>query len=129
MTNKAVGIGVPLLALGLLALVVSIRHIHPRTLTGPASSRLGFHPQHGSKHSVSISWDASRSPNVAYYKVYRGTVTGGPYDLIETHVTSTAYVDSAVHAGVAYYYVATTVSTTGSESAFSNEFNCVIPTP
>jgi hypothetical protein len=128
-TKKAVGIGFSLLALGLLALVVSIRHFHPRTLTGPESSRPGFDPQHVSKHSVSISWDASRSPNVAYYKVYRGTVTGGPYDLIETHVTSTAYVDSAVYPGVAYYYVTTTVSTAGSESAFSNEFRCVIPSP
>ena len=32
------------------------------------------------KHSVSISWDPSPSTDVAYYKVYRGTVAGGPYN-------------------------------------------------
>lgn len=123
------GIGIVLLALALLAVVVSIRHIHPRTQAGPESSSPGFHPQAASKHSVSISWDASPSPNVAYYKVYRATVNRGPYDLVGTNITSTAYVDSTVQPGVAYYYVTTTVSTVGLESAFSNEFKCVIPTP
>ena len=36
-------------------------------------------------HSVALSWDASSSTAVAYYKVYRGTVSGGPY----AHLTPT----------------------------------------
>jgi hypothetical protein len=122
------GIGILLLALALLTVVVSIRHIHPRQ-AGPENSSSGFRPQGASKHSVSISWDASPSPNVAYYKVYRATVNKGPYDLVGTNITSTTYVDSTVQPGVAYYYVTTTVSAVGLESAFSNEFKCVIPTP
>ena len=123
------GIGIVLLALASLAVVVSIRYIHPRTQARTESSSPGLHPQGASKHSVSISWDASLSRNVAYYKVYRATVNKGPYDLVGTNITSTTYVDSTVQPGVTYYYVTTTVSMAGLESAFSNEFKCVIPTP
>jgi hypothetical protein len=82
-----------------------------------------------SKHSVSISWDPSASTNAAFYNVYRGTVGGGPYNLIGTNIKAMAYTDSTVQAGATYYYVTTSVSTTGLESIFSNEFNCTIPTP
>jgi hypothetical protein len=82
-----------------------------------------------SKHSVSISWDPSASTNAAYYKVYRGTVFGGPYNLLATNITANTYTDSTVQAGATYYYVTTTVSTAGLESIFSNQFKCTIPTP
>ena len=81
------------------------------------------------QHSVSMSWDPSPSSNVAYYKLYRGTVSGGPYSLIANNLTKTAYTDSTVQSGATYYYVTTTVSTAGLESIFSNEFKCVIPSP
>lgn len=81
------------------------------------------------KHSVSISWDPSASTDAAYYKVYRGSVNGGPYNLIGTNIAATAYTDSTVQSGATYYYVTTTVSAAGSESIFSNQSKCVIPTP
>ena len=81
------------------------------------------------KHSVALNWDAPTSTTVAYYKVYRGSVSGGPYSLLASNVTSTAYTDSAVQSGAAYYYVTTTVDATRSESIFSNEFQSMIPTP
>jgi hypothetical protein len=81
------------------------------------------------QHSVSMSWDPSPSTNVSYYKLYRGTVSGGPYSLIANNLTKTAYTDSTVQSGATYYYVTTTVSTAGMESIFSNEFKCVIPSP
>jgi fibronectin type 3 domain-containing protein len=80
-------------------------------------------------HSVSISWDPSLSSNVAYYKVYRGTVSGGPYSLLGNSMAGDSYTDSTVAAGATYYFVTTTVSTAGLESAFSNQFKCTIPTP
>jgi hypothetical protein len=82
-----------------------------------------------SQHSVSMSWGPSPSINVAYYKLYRGTVSGGPYSLIANNLKATAYTDSTVQSGATYYYVTTTVSTAGLESIFSNQFKCVIPTP
>ena len=81
------------------------------------------------KHSVSISWDPSPSTNAAYYKVYRGTVSGGPYNLLGTNITANTYTDSTVQSGATYYYVTTTVSTAGLESIFSNQFKCTVPTP
>ena len=36
-------------------------------------------------HSVALSWSASPSA-VAFYKVYRGTVSGGPYSVLTTNV-------------------------------------------
>jgi IPT/TIG domain-containing protein len=80
------------------------------------------------RHSVSLFWDAPATA-AAYYKVYRGTVTGGSYSLLSTNVTSTTYEDSTVQSGATYYYVTTTVNAAGLESIFSNELKSVIPTP
>jgi hypothetical protein len=82
-----------------------------------------------SRHSVSISWDPSLSTDAAYYRVYRATVSGGPYSLLATNITATTYTDSTVQSGATYYYVTTTVSTDGLESIFSNQLKSVIPTP
>ena len=80
-------------------------------------------------HLVSLSWDASISTTVAYYKVYRGTVGGGPYSLLTSNVTANKYTDSSVKSGATYYYVTTTVDAAGAESIYSNESQSVIPSP
>jgi hypothetical protein len=86
--------------------------------------------QSSSKHSVSLSWDAPpTSTTVAFYNVYRGTVSGGPYNLLSTGVTSTDYTDPGVQSGATYYYVTTTVDAARLESDFSNELQAVIPAP
>ncbi|MGC2182912.1 MAG: hypothetical protein WA637_06525 [Terriglobales bacterium] len=74
-----------------------------------------------------MSWDASSSTDVAFYRVYRGTVSGGPYSLLNSHIKATAYTDSSVQSGNTYYYVTTAVDRTGVESIFSNEMPSVIP--
>ena len=79
-------------------------------------------------HSVSLQWDASTS-KVAYYKVYRGTVSGGPYNLLATNITATSCTDSTVQSGTTYYYVATALSATGVESVVSNQLPAAIPSP
>jgi hypothetical protein len=86
-------------------------------------------PAVSSKHSVSINWDPSASTNTAFYNVYRGTASGGPYKLMATNINATAYTDATVQSGATYFYVTTSVSTAGLESIFSNEFKCAIPTP
>jgi hypothetical protein len=79
-------------------------------------------------HSVSLNWSASASA-VAFYKVYRGTMSGGPYNVLTTNVKATTYTDSTVQSGGIYYYVTSAVDTAGAESIFSNEFQSVIPSP
>lgn len=80
-------------------------------------------------HSVALTWLPSTSTNIAYYNVYRGTILGGPYSVIKTGVTSTAYTDSNVQSGATYYYVTTAVDTTGVESGQSAAAQAVIPSP
>jgi fibronectin type 3 domain-containing protein len=80
------------------------------------------------QHSVSLSWTDSGSGIVGYY-VYRGSGSGGPYAKISALDTPAAYTDNSVVAGQAYYYVTTAVDGAGTESAYSNEAQAVIPTP
>ena len=80
-------------------------------------------------HSVSLFWDASKSTGVAFYRIYRGATRGGPYILLGSNITTTTFKDSAVQAGVTYFYVTTTVDANNQESLFSNELSSVIPSP
>lgn len=60
------------------------------------------------------------------YKVYRSTVSGGPYTLLASTADVTVN-DIDVQFGVTYYYVVTATTTLGTESANSNETAAVIP--
>jgi hypothetical protein len=80
-------------------------------------------------HSVALSWSPSSSSGISSYKVYRGTVSGGPYSLLTSGVSSTSYTDSNVQSGSTYYYVTTAVDSSGAESGYSNETQAVIPMP
>ncbi|MGA8540942.1 MAG: choice-of-anchor D domain-containing protein, partial [Terriglobales bacterium] len=78
-------------------------------------------------HSVNLSWD-STDPTAVGYNVYRSTANGGPYKIINTALdASTNYTDDSVVSGMTYYYVVTTVSAQGEESAYSNATEAVIP--
>ena len=80
------------------------------------------------QHTVDLSWTAS--PDVVGYNIYRGTVSGGPYTMINSSLDSTtSYSDSTVVSGTTYYYVATAVNTESQESAYSNQVTAIIPNP
>ena len=80
-------------------------------------------------HSVSLSWVASTS-TVVGYNIYRGSVSGGPYALLNsTPNAGVSYTDMAVTAGQTYYYVVTAVDASGNESIVSNEVSATVPTP
>ncbi len=80
-------------------------------------------------HTVSLKWSPSTSPNISYYKVYRGTVNGGPYSLLANNVVLASYTDSSVQSGSTYYYVTTAVDSSGVESSYSDVAQAVIPMP
>jgi hypothetical protein len=72
-------------------------------------------------YSVSLTWTASASPNIAGYNVYRSTTSGGPYTQLNSSlVTTFPFIDSTVTAGQIYYYVATAVDTSNNQSAYSS---------
>ena len=80
-------------------------------------------------HSAALNWTASTS-TVIGYDVYRATVSGGPYTLLNpSPVVATQYVDSSVSAGQTYYYVVTAVASGNVQSVDSNQVSATIPTP
>ena len=80
-------------------------------------------------HNVSLSWTGGSS-GIVGYNVYRGSVSKGPYTRITSALDATpAYSDSSVQAGHTYYYVATAVDGSGTESTYSNEAQAVVPSP
>jgi len=81
------------------------------------------------QHSVGLSWEASTS-SVIGYNIYRGTQSGGPYSkLTSSPQPTSAGTDNTVQAGGTYFYVVTSVSSGGIESAFSNEVAATVPGP
>jgi fibronectin type 3 domain-containing protein len=77
---------------------------------------------------VSLSWLASSSAGVAGYYVERATVSGGPYQILNSSPeTGTSYLDSTVQGGTEYFYVVVSVSTGGQESQPSGQVSATIP--
>jgi len=80
------------------------------------------------QHSVDLSWNASSA--VVGYNVYRASRAGGPYSKINSVLdASTVFTDSSVQGGQSYYYVTTSVDSTGAQSPYSNEIQTAIPSP
>jgi fibronectin type 3 domain-containing protein len=80
------------------------------------------------QHTVDLTWNSST--NAVGYNVYRGSVSGGPYSIVNTSLDgTTAYTDNTVVSGQTYYYVATAVDGNSNESAYSTEAQAVIPNP
>lgn len=78
--------------------------------------------------TVTLTWTASVSSGVAGYRVFRGTVSGGPYTQITSSpVSGVSYVDSTVESGRTYYYVVTAVDAAGNQSVYSNQATAVVP--
>ena len=83
-------------------------------------------------HTVNLSWNASTSPNISGYNVYRAvyTTSCGSYVKVNSVLnTTTLYTDASVVNGVSYCYAATAVDTSSQESGYSNiASNVQIPT-
>src|ERR1700730_6078423 len=86
---------------------------------------------HKGSHSVTLVWTAEGPPvPVIGYNVYRSTVSGGPFTKLNSPaITAAAYMDPGVHPRDTYYYVVTSMTSTGMESERSNEVSATVPTP
>jgi fibronectin type 3 domain-containing protein len=61
--------------------------------------------------------------------VYRSTQSGTGYTKITSSLdTAESYTDTTVTGGQTYYYVVTSVSTSGVESAYSAQVTAAVPT-
>jgi hypothetical protein len=78
-------------------------------------------------HTVALNWGASSS-SVAGYNVYRSSVSGSSYAKMNASpIGGVSYADSNVQNGQTYYYVATSVDASGTESVYSNEVSALVP--
>ena len=78
-------------------------------------------------HSVALNWTPSASSYLGF-NVYRGSLSGGPYNRVNSALISlTSFSDAGVASGQTYYYVATEVDSTGAESVYSSEVIATIP--
>ncbi len=85
-------------------------------------------------HTVSLTWNASTSPNISGYNIYRAVYVSscGGYSKVNgaTLDSATTYTDSAVTDGTNYCYATTAVDSTNAESGYSNVVSDVqIPPP
>jgi hypothetical protein len=80
----------------------------------------------GTNPQVSLGWTASTS-DVQGYNLYRGTAPGVYAKINSSLDLGTSFTDTAVASGTTYYYAATSVSSTGEESAYSSPVKVVVP--
>jgi hypothetical protein len=92
----------------------------PKTIT---LSGTGVAPS----YSVALSWMASTS-TVSGYNVYRSTTSGTGFTKLNSALlTNVNYTDTTVQDGATYYYVTTSVDSSGNESGYSNQATAVVP--
>ncbi|HET7107016.1 MAG TPA: choice-of-anchor D domain-containing protein [Candidatus Acidoferrum sp.] len=78
-------------------------------------------------YTVALNWTPGGS-TYSGFNVYRGTVSGGPYNKVDSSaIPTTSYTDTGVTSGQTYYYVATELDSTGTESGYSSEVSATIP--
>ncbi|MPZ87496.1 MAG: multicopper oxidase domain-containing protein [Nitriliruptorales bacterium] len=71
--------------------------------------------------TLQLTWDAHPT-DTAGYNVYRGLLSGGPYERLNTDlIAGTSFLDSGRHPGITYHYVVTAVDADGQESLASEE--------
>src|SRR5579872_536279 len=84
----------------------------------PASATLTGTGVAAPSHSVSLSWNASTSPDISGYNIYRRAGTSGSFIKINSGLDPvTIYLDTAVTDGLTYYYETTAVNSSNEESA------------
>jgi hypothetical protein len=83
--------------------------------------------QSTANHVVDLSWKASTSKDIAGYNIYRSTNDATWERLNASLVASTVYSDSTVANDTVYYYAATTVNTSGEESAKTAAIKVSVP--
>ncbi len=127
-----------------IALLVSDGTVHLWTLDGvpycPYRTEWGtffhddwntgwFHPRppasltaQAAVDHIDLAWRRNSEPDIAGYRVYRGTASGGPYMLITpVLLMDTAYADTSAAAGIPYYYCVSARIKAQTESRLSNE--------
>ncbi len=80
-----------------------------------------------SASSVALDWADNTEADLAFYAVKRSATSGGPYAVIASGLTQSAYTDNLVDSGVTYYYVVSAVDSSTNQSANSATVSVTMP--
>jgi outer membrane biosynthesis protein TonB len=72
--------------------------------------------------SVTLAWNPSSGPNLAGYRIHKGTSSGVYTQIFDAGNVTTDTI-SNLTAGPTYYFVVSAYDTAGAESAYSNEIS------
>src|SRR5262245_52914710 len=76
--------------------------------------------------AVTLTWNASTSPNVAGYRVYYGLASRSYTSSVNAGNSTTATINSLLP-GVTYFLAASSYDTSGMESDYSPEIYYTVP--
>jgi hypothetical protein len=97
------------------------------TISGANKTNVNFTAASNAPHAVTLNWSASTS-KINGYNIYRSNTSGSGFVKINSSlVTATTFEDSSVTNGNTYFYVTTSVDSTGDESSDSNQVSVTIP--
>jgi hypothetical protein len=88
----------------------------------PPSAPTGLTAVAGNE-SVALSWNPNAEPDLTGYRVYRGTLSGGPYAFV-TATTQLSLTDGGLVNGQTYHYVVTATDA-AHESPYSAEVSAM----
>ena len=72
--------------------------------------------------SATLTWNANTDSDLAGYKIYRATTSGGygaPIATLQGNITT--YIAAGLQSGTTYFFVITSYDSAGNESLYSNE--------
>ena len=88
--------------------------------TTPPAAPTGLTASANGSQSI-LTWTANSEDDLASYKIYRGSSSGGSYSLIASGVTDTSCTDNGLGDGTTRFYVIKAVDERGNGSSFSSE--------
>lgn len=103
--------------------VQNITEFYDSDLTAPAAPT-GLAADAISTSEINLNWDDNGESDLDHYEVYGTTSTGftpGPTNLLDNNVTESAYSDTGLAEGTAYYYKVIAVDDDGNKSTASDE--------
>jgi len=83
----------------------------------------------GGAGSNTLDWMDSMATNFVSFTLSRSTNAGGPYTIIASNLTSSAYTDTNCPTGITSYYTVTTFYSGGTPPSDSNEASAVAAGP
>jgi fibronectin type 3 domain-containing protein len=95
--------------------------VTPETIfEAPPAAPSGLSVQLNADGNVELTWDASTQPNIRGYNVYRHIASQSVIaTLNDAPLAEARYIDDQVDIGHLYEYMVTSVTTRGTESAYS----------